>query len=250
MEARITSVPDTELVASGVRLRAPYLLQQANYTIELARSEGEALAAKMAPGFVDKVDAVRAKVAKAFEDKTISAAEAKLTTGNQNSAARALKLWGRGAVARANAATRMGVLIPDEMTRPLDARTVPAAIAQAQRLLSLLGEHAPAMDKVGAPTQPLIDEGRQLCEALIAADSTQEVARASALPKAVADFYARKAELYTGLKIINDAGHELYAHDPASSSRFNLSLLYRRGVSGTAAPAPTPPTPAPPVATP
>jgi len=35
----------------------------------------------MAPGFVDKVDAVRAKVAKAFEDKTISAAEAKLATG-------------------------------------------------------------------------------------------------------------------------------------------------------------------------
>ena len=136
----------------------------------------------------------------------------------------------------------------DEMTRPLDARTVPAAIAQAQRLLSLLGEHAPVMDKVGAPTQPLIDEGRKLCDALIAADSTQEVARGSALPTVVANFYARKAELYTGLKIINDAGHELYAHDPASSSRFNLSLLYRRGVSGTAAPAPTPPTPEPPVA--
>jgi hypothetical protein len=61
----------------------------------------------------------------------------------------------------------------------------------------------------------------------------------------VANFYARKAELYIGLKIINDAGHELYAHDAASSSRFNLSLLYRRGVSGTSAPAPTPPSPSP-----
>jgi hypothetical protein len=70
----------------------------------------------MAPGFVDKVDAVRAKVAKAFEVKTISAVEAKLTTGTQNSAARVLKVWGRGAVARAHAAIRMGVLIPDEMT--------------------------------------------------------------------------------------------------------------------------------------
>ena len=69
------------------------------------------------------------------------------------------------------------------MTHPLNARAVPAAIAQAQRLLSLLGEHAPVMDKVGAPTQPLIDEGRKLCDALIAADSTQEVARASALPR-------------------------------------------------------------------
>jgi len=243
MEDRITSLPDTELVATGARFRAPYLLQQASYTIELARSEGDPLASKMAPGFIDRVDAVRAKVAKAFEDKTVSAAEAKLTTGTQNSAARALKLWGRAAVARASAAIRMGVLIPDEMTRPLNARTVPAAVAQGQRLLSLLGEHAPAMDKVGAPTQPLIDEGRKLCDALIAADSSQEVARASALPAVVANFYARKAELYTGLKIINDAGHELYAHDLPSSSRFNLSLLYRRGVSGTAAPEPAPPAP-------
>ena len=38
-------------------------------------------------------------------------------------------------MARASAALRMGALIPDEMTRPLDARTVPAVIAEAQRLL-------------------------------------------------------------------------------------------------------------------
>jgi hypothetical protein len=46
------------------------------------------------------------------------------------------------------------------------------------------------MDAVGAPTQPLIDEGRKLLEALIAADSTQEVSRVSSLPVVVANFYA------------------------------------------------------------
>jgi hypothetical protein len=244
MEDRITSLPYPELVVAGVHLRAPQLLQQANYTIALARGEGDALATRMAPGFVDRVDAVYSKVAKAFEDKTVSAADAKMATGTQNSAARALRVWGRGAVARASAAIRTGVLIPDEMTHPLNARAVPAAIAQAQRLLSLLGQHAQTMDKVGAPTQPLIDEGRALCEALIAADRSQEIARASALPKAVADFYALKAELYTGLKMINDAGHELYASNPLSSSQFNLSLLHRRHVAGTTEPTP----PAPPVA--
>jgi hypothetical protein len=125
---------------------------------------------------------------------------------------------------------------------------VPALIEQAQRKLSLLGQHAPAMDKVGAPTQPLIDEGRALCEALIAADRSQEVKRASSLPKAVADFYALKAELYFGLKMINDAGHELYRSDPARSSRFNLSLLYRRNVSSTAAPETAAPAEPPPAA--
>jgi len=51
-------------------------------------------------------------------------------------------------------------VLPDDMTRPLNARTVLAAIAQAKRLLGLLGEHALAMDAVEAPTQPLVDEGR------------------------------------------------------------------------------------------
>jgi hypothetical protein len=174
--------------------------------------------------------------------------DAALATGTQNTAARALKLWGRGAVARASAAIRAGALIPDNMTNPLNARAVPAAIAQAQRLLSLLGEQVQAMDAVGAPTQPLIDEGRKLLDALIAADSTQEVTCASSLPAVVANFYARKTELYTGLKILNDAGHEIYAHDPQSSSRFNLSLLYRRHIAGAAEPGPTPPAPVPPVA--
>jgi hypothetical protein len=198
----------------------------------------------------DKLAAVRDAVAQAFEDKTIRAAEAKLATGAQNTAARSLKLWGRKAVARAQAAIRSGALIPDDMTHPLNARTVPAAIAQSRRLLSLLGEHAPMMDAVGAPTQPLIDEGRKLCDALAAADSTQELTRASALPAAVANFYARKGELYTGLKIINDAGHELYAHDPQSASRYNLSILYRRHVAGDTGPDPTPPAPTPPAPAP
>ena len=68
---RATSLPDTELVPVGARLRAPYLLQQANYTIELARAGGEALAKVLAPGFLDKVAKLRDTVAQAFEDRTV-----------------------------------------------------------------------------------------------------------------------------------------------------------------------------------
>jgi len=245
---KVTSLPDTELVPIGQPLRTPYLLQQASLTLGMAQSEGDPLAKILATGFLDRVAKIRDAVAQAFEDKTIRAAEAKLATGTQNTAARSLKLWGRKGVARAKAAMRAGATIPDDMTRPLNARTVPAAIAQAQRLLSLLGEHAKTMDAIGAPTQPLIDEGRNLCEALIAADGTQELKRSSALPATIANFYARKAELYIGLKIINDAGHELYAHDPQSASRYNLSILYRRNVPGASGPEPTPPAPTPPAA--
>ena len=44
-------------------------------------------------------------------------------------------------------------------------------------------------------------------------------------------------ELYTALKIINEAGHELHAKDPEASARFNLSILYRRGPSSAPSPA-------------
>jgi hypothetical protein len=253
MEIRITSLPIAELVAVGGRFRAPYLLQQANHTIELARLEGAPLSRLMADGLIDKVVKVRDAVAKAYEDKTVMAADAKLATGSQNTAMRSLKEWSRRSVARAHAAQHVGATIPDQLLQVLDSRAVPAMVAYAQRQLGLLGEHAATMDKVGAPTQPLIDEGRKLCEALIAADSGQELTRSTKLPTAIADFYASKGELYFALKLINDAGHELYAHDPTASARFNLSLLYRRHATGSSAapePTPAPPASSPPAATP
>jgi hypothetical protein len=241
MGDRITSLSEAELVEIGRDKRAPQLLQQAGYTIPLAQSYGDALAKLMAPGLLDKVIKARDGLAAAFEDKTIMTAEAKLATGSQNMAMRSVKEWGKRAVARAEAAILAGAILPTQLTEIPNARAVPARVAQAQRLLGLLAEHAATMDKVGAPTTPLVEEGRALCDALLAADGSQEHARAAKLPIAVAGFYARKAELYIGLKMINQAGHELFAHDPASSSRFNLSLLYSRYVSGQGTAQPTAP---------
>lgn len=44
------------------------------------------------------------------------------------------------------------------------------------------------------------------------------------------------------LKIINNAAHELHANDLAKASRFNLSILHRRGAPAVEStpPAPTP----------
>ena len=63
------------------------------------------------------------------------------------------------------------------------------------------------------------------------------------MPNAVTAFSLKKAELYNALKIINNAGHELYAHNLAEAAKFNLTILHRRGPQA-AAPEPTPPAPA------
>ena len=46
------------------------------------------------------------------------------------------------------------------------------------------------------------------------------------------------------LKVINNAGHELYANNPAEAGKFNMSILHRHAPP-VAEPAPTPPAPTP-----
>ncbi|MGB8298547.1 MAG: hypothetical protein WCG85_24240 [Polyangia bacterium] len=69
------------------------------------------------------------------------------------------------------------------------------------------------------------------------------------MPASVAAFYAKKGELYSALKVVNNAGHEIYAHDLAAAAKYNMSILHRRGpqvVLAPTPPAPTPPAPIPP----
>lgn len=244
----ITSLEFPELVAIGQPLRISYLLQQAGYTFGIAAADGPALAALLAANFIPNLTDVRDKLAKSQEDKVVREAEAKLATGTQNEAARLLKVWSRKSSSRAKGARRAGAIFPDDLLRPIDVRAIPDMLTQARKLLALLTEHAPTLDAVGAPTKPLIDEGKTRYDALVAADNAQELSRSATVPAAVSAFYAMKGTLYIGLKIINDAGHELYAHDPQAASRYNLSILHRRHGSSTAEP--TPPAPTPPAPTP
>lgn len=227
MEDKVTSLPTAELIALGEDLRAQQLILQADYALAIARADGPGLEQRLRAGFLDLAAKIRAELSRSLDDKTIMAAESKLATGKQNATARDLRVWARSAIERVFAALRAGARVPEEMTHPLDARTVPRLLGQANKLLSLLVEHAAALDAVGAPTQPLIDEGRAIADGLAAADQLQEQARGAKLPAAVAAFYAKKGELYTAIKMINHAGHELHARDPGASSRYNLSILYR-----------------------
>ena len=243
--SKVTSLPQLELRAIGQPLRRDYLLEQADYSLALAAADGPELAALLREKFLEALAEIRDEVAHSVDDKVVAAAETKLATGTQNEAARELRLWARAAVQRVGAARRAGVRLPSEMTYPIDSHTVPGLLGQANQLLSLLVEHAATLDSVGAPTQPLIDRGRALAAALTAADKTQEQTRAATLPAAVAAFFEKKGELYTGIKILNHAGHELHAHDPAAAARYNLSILYRRRGRPAAVPAGAPAASAP-----
>ena len=124
-----------------------------------------------------------------------------------------------------------------------------AGLDQMSKTLSLLEKHAADMEKIGLPVQEHLVEGRRLHQALQAADSAQERTRAADMPAATAAFCAKKGELYSMLKVINNAGHELYAGNPAEAGKFNMSILHRQAPPAAAPDAvpvsPAAPAPAP-----
>ena len=84
----------------------------------------------------------------------------------------------------------------------------------------------------GKDPKVLLDEGKGIWSRLLSADAVQDVKRLRDLPGALRRFYELKGLLYFAIKAINDAGHDLYADDATSASRFNLHILYRRGTRG------------------
>lgn len=215
---------------------------QAGYTLGIAAADGAALAALLPAGFLEEVGRVRDEVDKARLGATGAAIEAKQATSTQNNHLRGIKVWQRKVSRRAKRAVHAGLSVPAELAIIGSNQAVPATLEQATKLVHLLAQNAATLATVGPDVQPLIDEGRELCRFLDQADSAQEQTRAAQLPAAVAAFYAKKGELYTALKIINDAGHELHADDAAAAARYNLSILHRRPTKPAAtAPTPTPP---------
>jgi hypothetical protein len=230
-------------VSIGLRLRAAFLIQQARYTIGIAGADGPGLAALLAANFLDEVARLLAEVEKAYQDRAIAALEAKQSTGAQNLGLRALKIWRRKVAKRSRRVLLAGTNIPEDMTNIGRSQAAVRVLEDANRMIALLGENLATFDAVSPGTQALIDDGKKLYQTLAIADSAQEQKLSSDLPSAVAAFHAKKAELYTGLKMINEAGHELHADNPPVSARYNLSILYQG--KGQSADAPTPPAPTP-----
>jgi hypothetical protein len=165
-------------------------------------------------GHLGKTAQLRDDVTRAMQDKTVRAAEAKQATNEQNGQMRTATVWVRKVGRRCQNAIHLGIALPPELTRVGRPTTVPGMLEQISKTLGVLGDRAADMDSVGPPTQPLIDDGRKLYQALQQADSVQERARAADLPASVTAFHVKKAELYNALKIINNAAHELYAARP------------------------------------
>ena len=224
----ITELSREELIEMGAGLRTPYLLQQAGYTLGIAAEEEDEIEGILEePTLVEEITAARDQVKAATGDRELMEQEAKDLTHRQNAKLVEAKVWRRKVVARAKRAKRRGKKIPEVLTVVGAGSSVPDLTAQVTAMTATMTTMLPALG--GARAQALLTEGQTILTELSQADSDQEVARLSTLPQKVADFYAAKAILLTGIKLINDAGQELHADDHAQAARFNLKILHRRG---------------------
>lgn len=229
--------------AVGLRFRGAYLIQQAGYTLELAARVGKALTDKIPPNFLEHTAALCEQLGQAMQDKTVRVAEARRATATQNQLQRDGKIWVRVVGKRCRSGMELGVHLPSELGKLSSPPSAPGLLEQMTKTLGLLARHAADMEKVGMPVQTNIAEGQKIFQALQLAESIQERTRASDMPAAVTAFNAKKGELYGALKIINNAGHELYANDPAGASKFNMSILHRRPAKPSEPVSPVPASP-------
>jgi hypothetical protein len=226
----ITEISREELIAIGRPQRADYLCEQAGYTLGLAALDGKAIEEILPDGFIAEVGAALSKVNAARQDKALMVSESSEAGKGAAKAVRAAKVWRRKVAQRALAASRIGKAIPDGLTRISQARTQPEIASQLVEMTKLFEASLPLLH--GKGLDALLQQGKDLAQALQASDATQEVKRLKELPDSVKEFWAQKGTLYIGLKVINDAGHELWADSPGASSKYNLSILHRHGNHG------------------
>lgn len=221
-------VPEDVLVAMGERLRGEALLAQARYSLDLAAGDGDDLTALLPADFVPAAAELAAAIGSLLADPALGAADAGLSRAGADDGVRDAKVWRRRLVERAVRAQRFGAKLPSELVQLGRAGAAGPLALQLRGLAKLATDHAAELGKAGPDPAALVAEGAALADVLARAVRDREVRSLSEVPAAARRLSADKGRLYFALKALNDAGHELYAHDPVGAARYNLTLLYRR----------------------
>jgi len=221
----LTEHDETTVATIGSRLRAAFLIQQVQYTLEVANADGPALWALLPDGYEREVHDMMRSVERRLKEKTFAEEESKLATVAQNDWMAQGKVWRRKVVARAQRATRMGKDMPEKLVRIGRAWNVQALLVQMIDMVHLLEQYAA---DIPGGVRDLVTGGRDIVAQLSTADAKQEAARLAELPQVVRAYQADKGRLYMAIKAINDTGRELHAHDSLKAARYNLSILHRR----------------------
>lgn len=221
----LTQHDEETLVRTGGRLRAAYLIQQGQYTLEIANTDGPALWALLPDGYERAMRDMMLSIERRLKEKNFAEEESRLATIAQNEWMARGKVWRRKVVSRARRASRMGIELPEGLLVVGYAGSVEALLEQVIDKVHLLEQYE---GRIPGGVRDLVEEGREIAAGLSTADAKQEAARLALLPQATRAYHADKGRLYFAIKAIHDAARELHAEDSEKAARYNLSILHRR----------------------
>ena len=216
----LTALSHAELLSLGADKPLEPLLDQARYTLELATSDGAALAALLEPGYLEEL-AGAVETLPGPLPAPIRALEERTAALGAGRTVRRLKIWRRQVAQRARRMRHLGWPVPEGLTRLSGGRTVEELLARVERSAALFAENLPRLG--GEEARPLLERGRRL---------TEELRRLRARlpedgpPPEAEDHVARKGALYVGLKVVSAAGAELHADDAVAAARYHLGRLH------------------------
>lgn len=222
---------EAEEVATGMRLRASYLVEQADYTEALAKKEAALLAPLgIAKATLDSLADLKSKLTAATKDRALASADAQSATASQDAALAKAKSWLRKAILIGQNAYDDDRGQSEEFTKGGNTgSSVPKLSEKMKKVIGLLKRDTATTSKFGA-TPAFLKEGDDILASLSTADASQEHKKAD-LPKGTKEFHVEKARLYFLLKRINRAGRAAHVDDPEAAGRYNLSILHRRGTA-------------------
>lgn len=221
----ITELSKEKVTEIGSRNRAGYLVEQAGYTLNLAKEDGDSLEELLPDGYLNEVAKAAAQLSDALKDRALSEDESKSAAEEVNKLIRQAKVWRRTVVNRCLRASRMGKRIPEDLLKMGKAVSVPAVINLLDETVKLLKANVSNLH--GANLERLITEGAALSDGIKTIDAEQETRRLKNLPDAIKEFYYKKGLLFIGIKVVNEAGRELHADNATDAAKYNLSIVYR-----------------------
>ncbi len=221
----ITEQPRDDVIAAGARHPGENLIEQAGYTAGIAAADGQAMAGLLPAGYLNDLKTVIELVRDTLKDREFGAQESKFATRGQNQAMRRAKQWMRKVARRAKRAEHMGRKMPDLLlSMPNEKRIADVA----KRMDQVVNEFEKNMSAIpGGDNAAVLEEGKAIAKSFLDADAAQEIKRLKDLPEKVREYYFQKGLLYTGLKVVNEAGHELHLYDPVAAAKYNMKILYR-----------------------
>lgn len=224
---------ETTLANLGSRLRAEYLVQQAQYTLEVAQADGPELWALLPAEHERTLRGLMQVVEARRRERTVLAEESRLATRAQNEWIAQGKVWRRKVVSRAKLGTRLGKKLPGKLLRIGRADTVQPLLSQMSDMVNLLEQYAA---DIPGGVRELVEEGRHIVQQLSSVDAKQEAKRLAELPQAVRAYHAEKARLYLASRPSTTPG----VSSTRRTARWQLATISRSCIDGRRDPGASP----------